>query len=360
MKRKTYSRIKKLLSVGVALVILGGMIPDSAVTSVMDWIFGNQSARADEGSQVLGTPQVHTDQIPDCPFEDELYDGTNKPSKLPKTAEYQTGHEAPKHIPLKDFQAQVGTGADFQPDTAASLHDQGDKIMICDAEDLYTLSRITNLCDGAQAPERSFYLSSDIVLGNNIEYSEIIGENKLFMPIGADDASANFTGAFDGQGFEIRDLYFASSESYTYYAIGLFAVVGRDAVVGNFGICHPTIQNNTATAVLGGVCAINKGTISDVYVIINEYDHEEAFNMMTSDNAVAVGGIAGRNESTGVLKDSYSAVRFDATTYQNLHPVCAVNNGTVSNCYYDSELFATSNDTITTPDDTNMKPLSNI
>ena len=120
-----------------------------------DWLrklFGDRTVYA---SATLGEPQVHA-QAPECSFRDELYDGTQKISRLSSLVRYKTA--APGRVSLKDFFADCGSGRSFDRTRAEQYKTDGCKLMICDAEDLYRLSAITNLCDGAVAAEQAFYL----------------------------------------------------------------------------------------------------------------------------------------------------------------------------------------------------------
>lgn len=209
---------------------------------------------------------------------------------------------------------------------------------------------------------------TNIVLGNNIEYYDMSKKRNYFLPIGDDDSSSHFTESFDGQGFEIRDLYVETSENYPYSSMGMFAFVGEGGTVKNFGLFHPTIYNLTPASLVGVVCSINQGTISDVYVIANEYDHTDRTNKITTDYSNATAGIAAQNSGSGLIKDCYVALRFDTTQSQLQHPICPDNTATIENCYYDSELYQIGTEEgrrivvsgADQQDEVNMKPLSNI
>ncbi|MBQ3664570.1 MAG: hypothetical protein II919_00510 [Lachnospiraceae bacterium] len=288
---------------------------------------------ADEytGAEPLGEPTVHGD-IPECEFEDLLYHGEGAISKLPSVAEYQEGHEAPKFIPFKELQELCHTAEAFDSSVAETY--KNERIAICDAEDLYHYSRIVNDLDGATEAERNYYLSLNLILGNNIDYYEMSKKNKYFLPIGR--SGIPFTGTFDGQCFEIRNLYF---DTYTPVTMGMFGNLSESAVIGNFGMYHPYMSYPVPSSYPGIIVSQNHGRVHDVYVIVDEYDHPESINRIASSNANCVGGIVSQNYSTGVIENSYFAGRLMSSEPNYQHAICADNQGTITNCYYDSQVF---------------------
>ena len=76
-----------------------------------------------------------------------------------------------------------------------------------------------------------------------------------WQPIGTTDNP--FTGTFDGQGYEIRDLFInRPDESY----VGLFGWVGEGGVIKNLGVVNTDV---TGLAGVGGLIGENAGTVSD-------------------------------------------------------------------------------------------------
>lgn len=344
--RKVNRFTYKFTAVLLVLMMVLGMVP-SDVLSGLDFssIFAPLLALAEEikdepvsaDKNSNGSKTKYT--APGCSFTDELYDGSDAIEPLPSYDEYkqQTGYTEPLRISLTDFRAQCGDGLTFNTVLANNYMSQGYKLMICDAEELYNYSMIVN---GAGSPDEiKFYLSANIVLGNNIEYSEMSYEENFFLPIG--NYSNPFTGTFDGQSFEIRDLYI--DRSYSAASIGFFGVIGEGALVCNFGLYHPTIRaTSNSSTMTAAIVSGNYGTIDSVYVIVQEYrtpGEVSEFNVISTSNALYAGGIAAENYESGIISNSYFAGMLDAYDPAYQHPICARNMGVIENCYYDKEVY---------------------
>lgn len=344
------TKTKRIVSCALVVLIVGGLLPNDMLSGFLG-LFAPLFANA-----------ANYD-APNYEYMNELYDGSDAISPLPTYNEYksQTGYTEPKRISLTDFRTKVGEALAFNSGTAQSYMSQGYKLMICDAEELYLYSQIVN-GKGSSPTEVKFYLSANIVLGNNIEYSEVSYDQKYFLPIGGD--SNKFTGTFDGQGFEIRDLYFDTG--YTPVTVGFFGVVDTNAVVKNFGIYHPTIDSTNSAATFTAVIASrNYGTIDDVYAIAQEVQPEKGaianVNVVKSANSTA-GGLVAINYASGKITDSYFAGMLDAREPLVQNPICPDNSGTISNCYYDSDTFkvGTTPNQLDNPDEENIIPRTNL
>ncbi|MFW5998823.1 MAG: GLUG motif-containing protein [Halanaerobiaceae bacterium] len=142
--------------------------------------------------------------------------------------------------------------------------------------------------------EESYSLSSHYRLGDNIDAAETkdeeYNEGKGWDPIGEYDSSGKsrpFTGSFDGQNYEIKDLKINRSEEEV---IGLFSYI-EDGVVINLGIDTIDI---TGKRYVGGIVGYNKGVIKNTYT-------EGKIN-----GEWITGGLAGWNFS-GTIENSNSA-----------------------------------------------------
>ena len=340
---------KRVISFALVILIVGGLIPSDMLSGFFGLFAPAFASAADNNA-------------PAYQYMNELYDGSDAISPLPTYIKYkeQTGYTEPKRISLTDFREIVGEALLFNNGTAQNYMSQGYKLMICNAEELYLYSQIVN-GKGSSPSEVKFYLSANIVLGDNIEYSEVSYNERYFLPIGGDGNP--FTGTFDGQGFEIRDLYFDTE--YTPVTVGFFGVVGANAVVRNFGIYHPTIDSTNSAATFTAVIASrNYGNIEDVYAIAQEVQPEKGaianVNVVKSANSTA-GGLVAINYASGKITDSYFAGMLDAREPVVQNPVCPNNSGTISNCYYDSDIFkvGTTPNQIDNPDEENIIPRTN-
>jgi len=135
-----------------------------------------------------------------------------------------------------------------------------------------------------------------------------------WQPIGI--PGTPFTGSFDGQGYEIRDMSINSSGKYY---VGLFGYVGKGGVVKNV-----TAVNATATGKdnVGGLVGWNGGTVSNSYSTGSVTGKDD------------VGGLVGWNE--GTVSDSYSTGTVTGEDY--VGGLAGGNTGTVSNSYSTSSV----------------------
>jgi hypothetical protein len=134
---------------------------------------------------------------------------------------------------------------------------------------------------------------------------------KGWQPIGT---SKNlFTGIFDGQGYEIRDVFIdRTSEDY----VGLFGVVGQEGIVQNVGVVN---VNLTGPENVGGLAGGNRGSVSNCY----------STGSVAGDRSV--GGLVGYNLLPGTVGKSYSMCNITGDEYAG--GLVGGNAGTVNNCY---------------------------
>jgi hypothetical protein len=165
--------------------------------------------------------------------------------------------------------------------------------------------------------------SGDYILMNDLD-STTAGYDELASPIandgkgwhplngpGAGGDNPPFTGTFNGQGYEIRDLFIDLPN--TKY-IGFFSIVGEGGHIENIGIVNTDV---TSGAYIGAIAGVNRGTVSYSY------------STGSLNGALWVGGLVGQNE--GTVSDSYSTC--DVTSDSGTGGLMGTNIGTVSNCY---------------------------
>ena len=167
--------------------------------------------------------------------------------------------------------------------------------------------------------------------------SPTANQGKGWQPIGtADDL---FIGTFDGQGYEIRDLFIYRPDESD---VGLFGVVDEGGVIENVGVVN---GNVTGYDDVGGLVGYNnKGTVTDSYYSgsvtgngevgsLVGYNDESTVTDSYSSGSVTgnynVGGLAGKN--SGTVSTSYSSG--SVTGYNNVGGMVGENTGTVSNSY---------------------------
>jgi hypothetical protein len=180
-------------------------------------------------------------------------------------------------------------------------------------------------------------LAGNHTLMNNLDsatpgYQELASPTanggKGWEPIGfytpqGDTAYVGFRGTFDGQGYEIRDLYINRPDEV---AIGLFRELASGGVISYTGAASVAVTGGTLG--VGGLVAVNDGTISNCYctghvtgdeyvgglvglTIVDGTVENSYFTGNVSGN-LQVGGLAGRN--TGTVRNSYSTGSVTGTT----------------------------------------------
>jgi hypothetical protein len=212
------------------------------------------------------------------------------------------------------------------------------------------------LCSPAsQNPEiRTWYdleairdnLSGHYVLMNDLDsntagYQELAGptanEGKGWHPIIGSGGNPPFTGTFDGQGYEIHDL-FINLPGIGY--VGLFSILGEGGRIEDVGVVNADVD---CTAYIGSLVGVNFGTVTNSYstgsvtatlnagglvgnnlgTVTNSYSTAN----VTGD--YSAGGLAGGN--SGTVINSYAAG--GVTGEQGVGGLVGTNNGTVVNCY---------------------------
>jgi len=115
--------------------------------------------------------------------------------------------------------------------------------------------------------------------------SETANQGKGWQPIGTSDDL--FTGIFDGQGYEIKDLFInRPDEDY----LGLFGEVGQEGVTKDIGVTNVTVVGNDY---VGGLAGHTEGSVSNSYSSGNLTGQEH------------VGSLVGHNG--GMVSNSYSS-----------------------------------------------------
>jgi hypothetical protein len=134
---------------------------------------------------------------------------------------------------------------------------------------------------------------------------------KGWQPIGT---SGNpFNGLFNGQGYEIKDVFInRTSEPH----VGLFGVIGEGGISEDVGVVNATV---TGQARVGGLVGENRGIVSNSYSMGNVTGTSELF----------VGGLAGGNSGT-VINSYFTG---SVTGAGDVGGLVGANWGTVSNSY---------------------------
>jgi len=149
--------------------------------------------------------------------------------------------------------------------------------------------------------------------------SETANQGRGWQPIGTE--LQPFTGSFDGQGYEMRDLFINRPDEVR---VGLFGEVERGAVIKDVGVTNLTVIGRDY---VGGLVGHSAGTVSNCYATGNVTGEEHVGALVghnggmvdrsrSSGNVTGeerVGGLVGWNQAT--LSNSYSrcTVRGDSS-----------------------------------------------
>ena len=219
--------------------------------------------------------------------------------------------------------------------------------VIENAEDLYFLSR------ASRESYKTQFMSLNYVLGNNIDYYEIVQQNidNRFVPIGFIEP---FNGTFDGQGYEITNLFYQtimSEDSYNNDYFGLrfysmFSKIGTSGVIKNFGLINPIMIQPIEWGIMNHASFIageNRGLIENVYV----RDTRGVSAGMSVEGNFHLSGLVSINY--GTVQQAYLAtphVRAIAVLdYQTTNVGFYQNTGTISNVFYDTSIYEDTNTT---------------
>ncbi|MCK5182262.1 MAG: hypothetical protein KAQ73_06955, partial [Dehalococcoidia bacterium] len=151
--------------------------------------------------------------------------------------------------------------------------------------------------------------------------SQTANEGKGWQPIGTWSLSA-FTGSFNGQGHEIRDLFInRPNES----PVGLFGYTGEEGVIKDINMVNVTVAGYYY---VGGLVGFNNGIVTNSHSTGN-----------VSGTVGMVGGLVGKNSDT--VSNSFSTASVSSTV--NAGGLVGDNwRGTVSNSYSTGSVIGSS------------------
>jgi hypothetical protein len=144
--------------------------------------------------------------------------------------------------------------------------------------------------------------------------SETANQGKGWQPIGtADD---QFTGSFDGQAYEIRDL-FVNRPDQSY--VGLFGEVGKEGATRNIGVVNVTVVGDTY---VGGLVGHIEGSMSNSCSSGNVTGEENVGSLVghnrgTVSNSSSSGSVTGDSRVGGL-------VGWNQASLSNSYSICSV------------------------------------
>ena len=167
--------------------------------------------------------------------------------------------------------------------------------------------------------------------------SPTANEGKGWQPIGSTAVNDTFVGSFDGQGYEICDLFINRPDESQ---VGLFRVVEAGGVIENVGVVNGNITGYEAVSSLVGY---SRGTVRNSYAcgsVAGDFDVGSlvGVNDGTVSNSYSSGSLAGRDgvgglvgKNDGTMSNSYSIATMIGNDF--VGNLVGVNSGTVSNSY---------------------------
>jgi len=142
--------------------------------------------------------------------------------------------------------------------------------------------------------------------------SETANQGKGWQPIGTSDDP--FTGSFDGQGYEISDMFINRPDESL---VGLFGAVNEGGVIQNVKVVNVNVTGEWA---IGGLVGENWGDVRNSYsggtvsgedcvgglVGGNAGDVSNSYSTASVTGHWDVGGLVGCSDSDGMVSNSYS------------------------------------------------------
>jgi hypothetical protein len=186
----------------------------------------------------------------------------------------------------------VGTIADVHAPSTTIIMNGDRSITACFAREIwdwYDLDAIRDNLDGS-------YLLMNNLDSASVGYEELAGPTangaRGWAPIGTSEPFSPLTGSFDGQMYEVRDLFIDRPDEDS---VGLFGIVDEGGVIKNVGVVS---LNVTGRIGVGGLLGNNwGGTVMNCYSSSNVAGDE------------FVGGLIGMNDDGTVINsDSTSSV----------------------------------------------------
>ena len=194
------------------------------------------------------------------------------------------------------------------------------------------------------------FLGYHYELYSNIDFTEATRYKGSFYPIGT--TTNNFTGSFNGNGYEITSLklYSYSSEdnitSNSYSS--MFAY--NAGTLENFGLINTSISQTVKPDKIVGVAPIsglNTGTVQNVYVIDNRRA-DDASGGIAASGGYSIAGFVYDNR--GKIKDCYTSysilVCYSVQDYFDFREICNENTGTIENVYFQDDCITSYKDGI--------------
>jgi hypothetical protein len=195
------------------------------------------------------------------------------------------------------------------------------------------------------------YILMDDLDSTTAGYEELASsranQGKGWQPIGTYDDQ--FTGSFDGQGYEMRDFFISRTDES---GVGLFGDIGS-GIIKNTGVVNVTVTGDSS---VGGLVGSSTSTVSNSYcagsVAGGEYvgglvgystgNVSDSHSVGSVTGGESVGGLVGA--STGTVSSSYSSANVTGAGQQEslcLGGLVGINTGNTSSSHSSGDVTGT-------------------
>jgi hypothetical protein len=192
--------------------------------------------------------------------------------------------------------------------------------------------------DAVRENTRGSYILMNDLDSTTAGYEELASptanQGKGWQPIAVNET---FVGSFDGQGYDICDLFINRPDESD---VGLFGAVEAGGVIENIGVVN---DNITGYQTVGSLVGYNRGTVRNSFargnvtgdldvgslVGLNDGTVSNSYSSGSVTGRDDAGGLVGKNE--GTMSNSYSIVTVNGHDF--VGNLVGVNGGTVSNSY---------------------------
>ena len=184
-------------------------------------------------------------------------------------------------------------------------------------------------CTGYELTEDLDFTDSGAAGYNVVWTAEDPAAGSGWTPIGGIIFGSGLGGDFEGNGFEIHNLYFKNTNP----SQGLFTVINSGAEVRNLGLLNVNVSGSSGVSTLASA---NKGSVSGC--------HSSGLVTTTHVRIGLSGGLLGTN--SGMVTDCHTTVNIDATVGGHTNGGLIgenENNGSVTRCYATGNLDGPAN-----------------
>lgn len=273
-----------------------------------------------------GTIEVNGGEVTEWPFERE-YD---RSAEVELKAVPDEERMFVKWLGTEKTGEEINITMDEDKEITALLAEEGPEI-----HDWYDLEKMRD------------DLGGDYVLMNNLDkdtegYEHLVNNTEGWDPIGYwdRDVDSEFNGTFDGNGYEIRDLYISRPGAGL---VGLFGNV-RYGEITDIGVVNANVNGDGGVGALVGE---NWGTVSNSYVTGDVRGNKSVGGLVgwsngLVSNSYATSNVSGESEVGGLVGNnrgtvSKSFATGDVNGNENTGGLVGANSGAVSNSFWDNE-----------------------